>query len=566
MAELSTTLAGAALARAAAAPESLAFLQKRYGIWERHGWGACARWIEDCALGLDAEGTQRGETVAILSGQRIDAVLAVYACQLAGLRPLLLHPTIAPGALASYCEEAGVSILIAEDQEQVDKAADVLSRLPQLQRLLVIDAKGVRGYRHVKVEPLAAVVEQGGALDGRAAALAVRTALLSGSAPGLALYSGGVCGDARLLTFSHHALLTMMQGARGRVPFAAGALLAAQFALADPLGHFFCVAAPAVTGAVPCFGEGRMLTQIELREASPALVAAPARAYERMRRETVARIERAGGVRQALFTQVLAHGAASGPLAWLAGRPLLNALGLARATWLGCGYDQLSAASTECFAHLGKSVTGIYSLADAAGPVAVLAAGNAASTPASPTLQWFSHVSAQLDGASELLVRSSGNAQWMATGDLALQTTGGMQLLGRGVDCLHVAEGDPVQAGLIERELAVSTFVNQAVAVGGPATGITALIELDETAVRDWARMRGLAFTTARSLADSAEVQQIASDAVARANQCLPLQARIARHIVLPRPLDPGNGELTASLALRRAFVRNRYAHRLFPD
>ena len=168
------TVAGVALARAAAAPEAVAFLQKRYGIWERRTWGACASWIEDCALGLDPDGTRRGETVAILSGQRVEAVLAVYACQLAGLRPLLLHPTIAPGALASYCEEAGVTALIAEDQEQVDKTADVQSRLPLLQRLWVIDPKGVLNYRHVTARPLAGVVEQGNAGSARTDALAAR--------------------------------------------------------------------------------------------------------------------------------------------------------------------------------------------------------------------------------------------------------------------------------------------------------------------------------------------------------------------------------------------------------
>ncbi len=558
MAELTSTVVGAALARAAAAPAALAFMQKRHGIWQRHAWGDCARMIENLALGLDPAGALVGRTLAIISGQRVEAVLAVYACQLAGMRPLLLHPSIAPGALATYCEEAGAVAILAEDQEQVDKAADVLSRLPAVQRLMVIDPKGVRGYRHVHAEAIADIIAAGAAHAGRDAALAGRKAGLAAAAPALALYSGGVCGDARLLGFTHGAVLATQAGAADKVPLAEGGRVMAQFALADPLGHFFLVAAPALAGAVACFGEGRLATQAEMREALPEVFAAPARVFERMRREAVARIERAGGVRAALFARAMAAGANGGPGRWLVGKPLVNALGLSRARWTGCAYDALSEATRQFFAHLGVGIAGIYTVADALGPVALI-------EPGEGELNLFGHVAARQDegGQLHLGVRGAAQVDWVATGDIAVRATRGLALVGRAVDQLYPDGAEPLCAGVIERTLAESVFINQAVAVGGPSTGITALIELDEVAVRDWARQRALAFTTARSVADSAEVRALIDAAVATANRRLPASATIRRHIVLPRPLDPGNGELTASMALRRAFVRNRYAHLL---
>jgi hypothetical protein len=51
--------------------------------------------------------------------------------------------------------------------------------------------------------------------------------------------------------------------------------------------------------------------------------------------------------------------------------------------------------------------------------------------------------------------------------------------------------------------------------------------------------------------------------AVREANRVLPEAARVRRHIVLPRPLDPANGELSAAMVVRRTCVRNRYAHLL---
>ena len=558
MAELNSTVVGAALARAAAAPAALAFMQKRHGIWQRHTWGACARMVENLALGLDPTGVLAGRTVAIISGQRVEAVLAVYACQLSGMRPLLLHPTIAPGALATYCEESGAVAILAEDQEQVDKAADVLSRLPAVQRLMVIDAKGVRGYRHVRAEAVDDIVAAGAAHPGRESALTQRKAGLAADGPALALYSGGVCGDARLLGFTQRAVLSMQAGSADKVPLAEGRRVMAQFALADPLGHFFLVAGPALTGAVACFGEGRLATQAELREALPEVFAAPARVFERMRREAVARIERAGRVRAALFGRAMASGATRGPGRWLVGKPLVNAMGLARARWTGSAYDALSDATRQFFASLGVDIAGIYTVADALGPVALIGSREG-------ELNLFGHVAARVDegGLLHLGVGGAAQAEWVATGDIAVRATDGLALVGRAVDQLYPDGAEPLCAGVIERTLAESVFINQAVAVGGPATGITALIELDEVAVRDWARQRALAFTTARSVADSAEVRALIAAAVATANARLPAAANIRRHIVLPRPLDPGNGELTASMALRRAFVRNRYAHLL---
>lgn len=544
------SVAAAALERALATPDALAFLQKRYGIWQHWRWHEAAGWAGNLSRGLAAEAASERETVAIVSGQRVEAVLATLACQLIGVRPLLLHPTISPGGLAAACEEAHVTMLIAEDQEQVDKTADVSSRLPQLGRLFAIDPKGVRSYRHVTVEPLSSVVERG-----RSAPAVAERCRAGGAA--LALYSGGVLTDARLLSFRHDEVIERVRAAVGGIPLRPGVRVAAQFALADSLGHFFSIAAPALVGSVACFGEGRLLNEAELREVAPEIFVAPARVFERLRRAAIARIERAGWLRRSLFAAAMKRGADRGLWRWIVGRPLLGALGFTRATWLAAAYEQVSGASAEFFAGLGKPVRGLYAVADGGGPVAVLP--SAAATDLLP----LGDTSLKIDDDATLLLRARSDGDWIVTGDLASRTAAGFQLRGRASDQLMLGDGSTFAASLVERELSASTFVNQAVAVGGPATGITVLVELDETAARDLARERGIAFTTSRNLAESGFVQSLVAEAVALANLSLPAGAQVARAIVLPRPLDQANGELTASLALRRAFIRNRYAHRL---
>jgi long-chain acyl-CoA synthetase len=149
------------------------------------------------------------------------------------------------------------------------------------------------------------------------------------------------------------------------------------------------------------------------------------------------------------------------------------------------------------------------------------------------------------------------------TGDLVSLEGGLLHVVGRAADLLTLPDGSLLSPSAIEAELMASPYIHQAVAVGGPALGIAVLVELDEVTLREWARSHGLAFTTLRSFADSTEVQRLVEQAVGEANQRLAPAARIVHTVVLPRTLDAANGELTPALALRRAIVRNRYAHRL---
>lgn len=549
------TLPGRLRARAVATPAGVACLQKRHGIWRHHTWAGLAQRVEDLALGFAAT-LPAGATVGVVSGRRVEALEAILACQLAGLRPLVLHPTLPPGALASQCDEAGAAALVAEDQEQVDKAADVLSRLPRLSHLFVIDPKGVRGYRHVRAVVLDDVVRHGGATAGRAAALEA-LAGRGASTEALALFSGGVEGDARLLGFDHARLLAVCEAAIAGLALVAGERLVAQFALADPLGFCLQVGAPAVGGVQVCFGEGRHMSAPELRQASPNVFAASGRELERMRRESVARIERSGGLRAGLFARAMRGDARRGWSGWLVGRPLVNALGLGRARRVLAAYGALSTSTRAFFDRLGVAIDDLFAVADLGGPVGLLSATE------ERLLATFAHAEAAVDEAARLRLRWTAASEWVATGDVARAGTAGIALVGRASECLRLAAGAEVVAGTVERALVACPYINQAVAVGGPATGVTALVELDETAVRDWARERGLAFTTSRSLAVSPEVGALVEAAVHEANRVLPEPARVRRHIVLPRPLDPANGELSAALVVRRTCVRNRYAHLL---
>ena len=529
--------------RAQAHPGTLACLQKRHGVWRACTWGELASQAQRVATGLREAGLAEGEAVGVLSGARLEAMVAVYACQQAGLLPVLLNPNLAAGGMATLAQKAAVVALLAEDQEQVDKLADVQTRLPELRGCWVFDPKGTRGYTHVRVRPFAELA----AADATGPAGTV----LSNA---VGLFSAGIHTDPRFVAVSH-ADLMRLQSAGASLGLVDGERVASLFGLADPIGHFLALVAPVLFGTVPCFGEGRLPGVAEWRQCAPGVVALPARLLDQLRRETSARAARTEGWQRHLIQRWIAQGGPRGWLHALVGRPVAAGLGLASTHTVMTGYERMTAVSARFLARLGIATRGLYGLVEAAGPVAAFAQAEA------PALRVFERYGADVTPEGRLVVELGG--QRIDTGDRVTLAGGELHLVGREVEMLTLPGGERVTPALIEAELQASPYVKQAIAVGGPAGGVAALVELDEVTLRDWARQHGLNFTTTRSLAESTEVGRLIEQAVAEANQRLQPALHIRRVLLLPRALDPSNGELTPALALRRAVIRNRYAHRL---
>lgn len=529
-------------ARARAHGGQPACLQKRHGVWHTWTWQALLARVERWARGLQEAGLQPGSAVAIVSGARVEAVVAQWACLRAGLVPVPLNPNLPPGGVATQALEASAVAFILEDQEQVDKVADQLSRLPALQGVWVVDAKGTRGYRHIALRATQQWDESAGheAAPPRPARMRLLTT--------------GAVSEARQVEVDLDAL-ERLEGLGAEMGFSEGARCASLFGPWCPMGHFVGMLAPVLYGSVSCFGEGRLPTVAEWRECAPQVVALPARALDRLRAESVARAQRSRGWRRRVFEAWQARAGRSGAWHALVGEPVARGLGLSACRRVLTTFEPVSPASEGFLAALRLASRGLYVLAECAGPLGHF-------EPAEPgVLRLWPGVHAELDSAGQLQVQVGDTR--LHTGDRADPHPAGFVHAGRAADQLRLADGQWLSPVTVESQLLACPYVQQVVVVGGPASGLVALVELDEAMLREWARSQGLVFTTTRSIAQSAAVVALIEAAVREANERLPPAARIVRTVLLPRPLDPANGELSPSLAVRRAIVRNRYAHRL---
>ena len=121
------------------------------------------------------------------------------------------------------------------------------------------------------------------------------------------------------------------------------------------------------------------------------------------------------------------------------------------------------------------------------------------------------------------------------------------------------AGGKNVAPSLIENMLKASPYVKEAVTIGDRRSYLTALIGIDREAVSDWATRRGIAFTTYRDLTEKPEVQELIAGEVRRVNRDLASAEQIKKFRLIPKELDHEDGELTATMKVKRAILHDRF-------
>src|SRR5262245_35833064 len=127
------------LARAHARPEAVAFRAKNRGLYREKTWGQYAADVARAAKGLSALGLKLGERIAIMADACEAWLIADLAAQSLGAIVYGIYPTASADEVEYQLQDGGAALIIAEDQEYVDKVLPFIDRLPQLKAVLVVE-------------------------------------------------------------------------------------------------------------------------------------------------------------------------------------------------------------------------------------------------------------------------------------------------------------------------------------------------------------------------------------------------------------------------------------------
>jgi long-chain acyl-CoA synthetase len=570
----------------------VALREKEFGVWQEVTWADYAAHVRRVALGLQELGLGRGETLAIVCGNRPAWLYTELGAQSLGATPVGVYIDSLPEQLRYVVEHSEARIVMVEDQEQADKVLGVRAQLPRLQRIIVDDTRGLEDYREPLLLSLEEVERLGEAADTRDPAR--YDALLAAGAPddvALLAYTSGTTGTPKAAMISHRNLLAMAAAVTqvDRVRDTDDVVSFLPFSWVGE--QLLSVAITLHAGATVNFPEAPATVREDLREIGPQVMIAPPRFWETMCSEYQVKIADAGRLKRAaaamaldIGMRVVARqlrgqpvGAGLRLLGTLARvvtfRALLDRLGLARVRYAYTGGAALGPELFRFFRAIGLNLKQVYGQTECGGICVLHPDGDVKpDTVGKPT----PGTRIRISDAGEILVSSPSvfvgyfkndeataralDGGWLRTGDAGeMGDDGHLVVIDRLTDVLRLADGSRFSPALIENKLKFSPYVREAVAVGEGRPFVVGLVQIDMGTVGSWAEARRVPFTTFKDLSGKPEVFALIEREVARVNEDLPAAARIRAFALFDKELDPDDDELTRTNKVRRSTILKKY-------
>ncbi|MGH9227342.1 MAG: AMP-dependent synthetase/ligase [Acidimicrobiales bacterium] len=584
-----STLPALLLQRAQHSPDRVAMRKKDLGIWKQYTWADYAGRATAIGLGLRALGVEPGDRVAVHSLNRPAWALADMGAQGIGAVTVGVYPTSPAVELAYLMGHSGSKVLIAEDEEQVDKALEVRSELEALEKIVVIDPRGVDMSDAGLVT--FAELEALGRAQGDVADYTRLVGEVDPAKPALIVYTSGTTGPPKGAMLSHDNLLAAARNGGRVFSVSPDDEVLSYLPLCHIAERLISVIDAIAHGYVVNFGDGVDDLAADLRAVQPTFFLGVPRVWEKLLATITIRMQDAGALKRANYRFWMARGTRLarkrwrgrlGPLAtveyalgWLVlYRSLRQKIGMSRIRYALSGAAPIAPQVLEYFWALGVPVLEGYGMTENSAqatvtPVDGVRLGKVGTAVPDCELRIAE------DG--EILTRGPGtfvgyfrdpdaSAEtidadgWLHTGDIGyLDDDAYLTITDRKKDIIITAGGKNISPSEIENELKVSPYVREAVVIGDQRRHLVTLIGIELDTVGSWAQQRRIPFTTYADLSSKPEVVELIGAVVERVNGTVASVEQVKRFALLPKELDHEDGEVTATQKVKRRAIEEAF-------
>jgi long-chain acyl-CoA synthetase len=148
---------------------------------------------------------------------------------------------------------------------------------------------------------------------------------------------------------------------------------------------------------------------------------------------------------------------------------------------------------------------------------------------------------------------------FLHSGDVAEWVERELRIVDRKKDIMITSGGKNISPSEVENTLKFSPYIKEAIAVGERRNFVAALIQIDYETVGKWAEDHGVAYTNFRNLAENPAVRDLIQAEVDKANARMPRVQNVRKFHLLAKELDHDDGEVTATMKLRRKSIADKY-------
>ena len=585
---MTATLPGLLARRAADRPHDVALREKEFGIWQEITWAGYLSRVRAFSLGLTELGVEKGDRVAIVGDNRPEWVIAELAAQAAGAIPMGLYQDSISTELAKMLEVAEARVIVAEDQEQVDKVLEVRDRIPGLEYIVYYDPRGMYGYEAPGLMSFEAVEALGDRFRDRfPQEFDRRLAEVRPEDTALLCTTSGTTSIPKLAMLSHANLLAMAAQLRGVDAMDPGDEFVSFLPLAWIGEQMVGVASAMLAGFTVNFPEETATVRKDMREIGPAFLMSPPRIWENMVSDVQVMAEDTTRVKRWMYRWAMketapAAEARSGLAArlrrrladWTVFQPIRDQLGLSRVRRAYTGGAALGPDVFRFFHTIGVNLKQLYGQTEVSGISVVHRDGDIRfHTVGTP----FPETEIRISETGEILCRSPAvfrgyfrnpeataetlSDGWLHSGDAGyFEDDGHLVVIDRLADVMKLADGTTFSPQFVENKLKFSPYIREAVVFGGGgAAFVTSMIAIDMENAGQWAERHRIPYTTFTDLARRDEVYRLVRRHVEGVNEDLPPAARIRRFLLLHKELHADDAELTRTRKVRRGYIASRF-------
>lgn len=568
-------------------PNDPAYYVKQNGTWQPTSWGTYLAEVRQAAKALIALGFEPGGAVTILGFNRPEWVILDLAAMMAGGVAAGIYTTNSPHEVKYIVEHCEASLILLEDESQLDKIRQVREDLDNLKHVVMMkgnpdfsDAFSWEAFMAkgdgVKDEVIDECI--GGLKEEQLATL---------------IYTSGTTGPPKGVMLSHLNLAWTAKQAAGLLNLTPSDSTLSYLPLSHIAEQAFTIHTAITVGYQVYYAESGLKVADNLKEVQPTLVFGVPRVWERFYNGLTQRLgeaegfkatvaewaQRIGREHMALLNRSKTPGAMLGLQYKLADRlfysKVKEAIGLSNLRYGITGAAPIAKEILEFFSGLDVPIFEIYGQSEDTGPTTTNRPG---ATKYGTVGQAWPGTEVKIAEDGEILVRGNNVFMgyfkdqeatdadlvdgWLHSGDLGqFDDEGYLSIIGRKKEIIITSGGKNIAPKNIEAALKNIPLVADAVVIGEQRRYIAALVSLEPEATAKFAAEHGL---TNENLHENqtiiAEIQKGIDELVN------PLFARVEQvraFRILHRGLSVEDGELTPTLKVKRRIVNTNFANEI---